>query len=162
MIALVNVLGLHFPIAKLNNFELWAIIENTISSKHLTVILNKVKAHSGNYWNDFADFLANIAHDSSSAILISQLDHTSAHDFVLLYDNIVCESNPRRLVKQYFQTQLMQNLLQLTHFHFIHLFDSTSDYIVDWDLTWFTLLFEPKHDASYTVDNAARHYTFIS
>ncbi|GBC39891.2 ribonuclease H-like domain-containing protein [Rhizophagus irregularis DAOM 181602=DAOM 197198] len=80
---------------KTTNFELWAIIERTIFSKNLTVLSVKVKAHSGNYLNDFADSLANTAHTASSSILISGMDLASAHDFVLIYDNeVVCESNP--------------------------------------------------------------------
>ncbi|GET65859.1 ribonuclease H-like domain-containing protein [Rhizophagus irregularis DAOM 181602=DAOM 197198] len=80
---------------KTTNFELWAIIERTILSKNLTVFPVKIKAHSGNYLNDFADSLANTAHTASSSILISEMDLASAHDFVLVYDNdVVCESNP--------------------------------------------------------------------
>ncbi|GBC13556.2 hypothetical protein GLOIN_2v1783661 [Rhizophagus irregularis DAOM 181602=DAOM 197198] len=33
-------------------------------------------------------------------------------------------------------------------------------YIVDWELTWFTLNFKPSHDASFTPDHASRHLTF--
>ncbi|GBC51591.2 ribonuclease H-like domain-containing protein [Rhizophagus irregularis DAOM 181602=DAOM 197198] len=146
---------------KTTNFELWAIIERTIFSKNLTVLPVKVKAHSGNYLNDFADSLANTAHTASSSILISGMDLASAHDFVLTYDNdIVCESNPRHLLKQYYQTQLMRNLLNLTRFHFISLLSSNIDYIVDWELTWFTLNFKPSHDASFTPEYASRHLTF--
>ncbi|EXX58863.1 ribonuclease HI [Rhizophagus irregularis DAOM 181602=DAOM 197198] len=80
---------------KTTNFELWAIIERTILSKNLTVLPIKVKAHSGNYLNDFADSLANTAHTASSSIWISGMDLAFAHDFVLIYDNdVVCESNP--------------------------------------------------------------------
>ncbi|GET66400.1 RNA-directed DNA polymerase from mobile element jockey-like [Rhizophagus irregularis DAOM 181602=DAOM 197198] len=72
---------------KTTNFKLWAIIERTILSKNLTVLPVKVKAHSGNYLNDFVDSLANTAHTASSSILISGMDLASAHDFVLTYDN---------------------------------------------------------------------------
>ncbi|GET60780.1 RNA-directed DNA polymerase from mobile element jockey-like [Rhizophagus irregularis DAOM 181602=DAOM 197198] len=146
---------------KTTNFELWAIIERTILSKNLTVLPVKVKAHSGNYLNDFADSLANTAHTALSSILISGMDLASAHDFVLTYDNdVVCESNPRHLLKQYYQTQLMRDLLDLTRFHFISLLSSNIDYIVDWDLTWFTLNFKPSYDASFTPEHASRHLTF--
>ncbi|GBC39660.2 ribonuclease H-like domain-containing protein [Rhizophagus irregularis DAOM 181602=DAOM 197198] len=146
---------------KTTNFELWAIIERTIFSKNLTVLPVKVKAHSGNYLNDFADSLANTAHTASSSILISGMDLASAHDFVLIYDNdVVCESNPRHLLKQYYQTQLMRDLLNLTRFHFISLLSTNIDYIVDWELTWFTLNFKPSHDASFTPEHASRHLTF--
>ncbi|GET54875.1 hypothetical protein GLOIN_2v1783661 [Rhizophagus irregularis DAOM 181602=DAOM 197198] len=33
-------------------------------------------------------------------------------------------------------------------------------YIVDWELTWFTLNFKPSHDASFTPEHASRHLTF--
>ncbi|GET52551.1 RNA-directed DNA polymerase from mobile element jockey-like [Rhizophagus irregularis DAOM 181602=DAOM 197198] len=146
---------------KTTNFELWAIIERTILTKNLTVLPVKVKAHSGNYLNDFADSLANTAHTASSSILISGMDLASAHDFVLTYDNdAVCESNPRHLLKQYYQTQLMRDLLNLTRFHFISLLLFNIEYIVDWELTWFTLNFMPSHDASFTLEHASRHLTF--
>ncbi|GET54687.1 ribonuclease HI, putative [Rhizophagus irregularis DAOM 181602=DAOM 197198] len=146
---------------KTTNFELWAIIERTILSKNLTVLPVKVKAHSGNYLNDFADSLANTAHTASSSILISGMDLASAHDFVLIYDNdVVCESNPRHLLKQYYQTQLIRDLLNSTRFHFISLLSTNTDYIVDWELTWFTLNFKPSHDASFTPKHASRHLTF--
>ncbi|PKK56445.1 hypothetical protein RhiirC2_799990 [Rhizophagus irregularis] len=83
---------------KTTNFELWAIIEHLISSKSLSVTAVKVKGHSSNFYNDYTDSLANSAHTSSSAILLSDLDQVSPHDFVLKYDNILCESNPRRLL----------------------------------------------------------------
>ncbi|EXX64304.1 hypothetical protein RirG_144030 [Rhizophagus irregularis DAOM 197198w] len=89
------------------------------------------------------------------------MDLASAHDFVLIYDNdVVCESNPQHLLKQYYQTQLMRDLLNLTRFHFTSLLSSNIDYIVDWELTWFTLNFKPSHDASFTSEHASRHLTF--
>ncbi|CAB4436125.1 unnamed protein product [Rhizophagus irregularis] len=144
---------------KTTNFELWAIIENLIIINRLIVLPIKVKAHSNDYWNDFADSLANTAHTSSS-ILISGMDQASPHDFVLSYDDVVCESNPRRLFKQYSQTLMMRSLLQLTRFNFIFLLSNGIDYIVDWELTWCSLRFEPSHDASFTRRHASRHSTF--
>ncbi|PKY33287.1 hypothetical protein RhiirB3_394680 [Rhizophagus irregularis] len=127
----------------------------------LTVLPIKVKAHSGNYLNDFADSLANTAHTASSSILISGMDLASAHDFVITYDNdVVCESNLRLLLKQYYQMQLMRDLLHLMRFHFTSLLSSNIDYVVDWDYTWFALKFEPSHDVSFTFDHASRHRTF--
>ncbi|GET60090.1 RNA-directed DNA polymerase from mobile element jockey-like [Rhizophagus irregularis DAOM 181602=DAOM 197198] len=72
--------------------------EVTIYTDSQTAI--DVKAHSGNYLNDFADSLANTAHTAST------------------------------------------------------------NYIVDWELTWFTLNFKPSHDASFTPEHASRHLTF--
>ncbi|CAB4423752.1 unnamed protein product [Rhizophagus irregularis] len=112
---------------KTTNFELWAIIQKLIFDKHLTVLPFKVKAHSNFYWNDFADSLANTAHTADDSVLISRLDLAAVHDYILDYDGVVCESNPRQLFKQFFTT-------------------------------WHTLMFQPKHDDSFTQTNASMHY----
>ncbi|GET55983.1 ribonuclease H-like domain-containing protein [Rhizophagus irregularis DAOM 181602=DAOM 197198] len=145
---------------KTTNFELWAIIERLISSKSLSVTAVKVKDHSGNFYNDYADSLANSAHTSSSAILLSDLDQVSPHDFVLNYDDVLCESNPRRLFKQYSQMLWMHRLTRLSRFNFTIALSSISDFVIDWDLTWFTLNAEPQHDASFTRAHASSHRTF--
>ncbi|GET55575.1 ribonuclease H-like domain-containing protein [Rhizophagus irregularis DAOM 181602=DAOM 197198] len=145
---------------KTTNFELWAIIERLISSKSLSVTAVKVKGYSGNFYNDYADSLANSAHTSSSAILLSELDQVSSHDFLLKYDDILCESNPRRLFKQYSQMLWMHRLTRLSRFNFTFALSSISDFVIDWDLTWSTLNAEPQHDASFTRAHASSHRTF--
>ncbi|GBC33790.2 RNA-directed DNA polymerase from mobile element jockey-like [Rhizophagus irregularis DAOM 181602=DAOM 197198] len=145
---------------KTTNFELWAIIERLISSKSLSVTAVKVKGHSGNFYNDYANSLANSAHTSSSAILLSDLDQVSPHDFVLNYDDVLCESNPRRLFKQYSQMLWMHRLTRLSRFNFTIALSSISDFVIDWDLTWSTLNAEPQHDASFTRAHASSHRTF--
>ncbi|GBC20914.2 RNA-directed DNA polymerase from mobile element jockey-like [Rhizophagus irregularis DAOM 181602=DAOM 197198] len=145
---------------KTTNFELWAIIESLIFSKSLSVTAVKVKGHSGNFYNDYADSLANSAHTSSSAVLLSDLDQVSPHDFLLKYDDILCESNPRRLFKQYSQMLWMHRLTRLSRFNFTIDLSFTSDFVIDWDLTWFSLNSEPQHDASFTRAHASSHRTF--
>ncbi|GET54160.1 RNA-directed DNA polymerase from mobile element jockey-like isoform X1 [Rhizophagus irregularis DAOM 181602=DAOM 197198] len=145
---------------KTTNFELWAIIERLISSKSLSVTAVKVKGHSGNFYNDYADSLANSAHTSSSAILLSNLDQVSPHEFLLKYDDILCESNPRRLFKQYSQMLWMHRLTRLSHFNFTIALSSTLDFVIDWDLTWFLLNSDPQHDASFTRAHASSYRTF--
>ncbi|CAB4446317.1 unnamed protein product [Rhizophagus irregularis] len=144
---------------KTTNFELWAIIQQLIIDKNLSVLPFKVKAHSNFYWNDFADSLANTTYTADDSILISRLDLAAVHDFVLEYDNVVCEINPRQLFKQYHQMLYMKDLLELSRFRFLSLLSDPSSYIVNWALTWHTLLFQPKHDDSFTQANASLHYT---
>ncbi|PKY61915.1 hypothetical protein RhiirA4_487561 [Rhizophagus irregularis] len=144
---------------KTTNFELWAIIQKLIIDKNLSVSPFKVKAHSNFYWNDFADSLANTAHAADDSILISRLDLAAVHDFVLNYDNVVCEVNPRQLFKQYHQMLYMKDLLELSRFCFLFLLSDPSSYVINWALTWHTLLFQPKHDDSFTQANASLHYT---
>ncbi|GBB92789.1 hypothetical protein RclHR1_20570004 [Rhizophagus clarus] len=119
-----------------------------------------VKGHDGNYWNEFADSLANSACHSDMAPLLPMDAYTSSHPVRLVYDNVVCESNPRRLFKLHFQATFLKDLLSLKRFQFVYCLFDSDDYVVDWELTWFTLNFSPAHDASFQASHAARHYTF--
>ncbi|GBB91033.1 hypothetical protein RclHR1_18120004 [Rhizophagus clarus] len=145
---------------KTTNFELWASIERLVHNKNLAVSPVKVKGHDGNYWNEFADSLANSAHHSDMAPLLPVGAYTSSYSVHLVYDKVVCESNPRRLFKLHFQATFLKNLLSLKRFQFLYCLNDRDDYVVDWELTWFTLNFSPAHDASFQASHAARHYTF--
>ncbi|GBC10541.1 hypothetical protein RclHR1_00970042 [Rhizophagus clarus] len=145
---------------KTTNFELWASIECCIHEKRLTVFPVKVKDHDGNYWNEFADSLANSAHQSDDAFLLPNALIASSHSIRLIYDDIICESNPRRLFKVYYQATYMSDLLSLRRFQFTFCLTDRDDYLVDWNLTWFTLNFLPSYDASFQAHHASKHYTF--
>ncbi|GBC04909.1 hypothetical protein RclHR1_05930019 [Rhizophagus clarus] len=119
-----------------------------------------IDGHDGNYWNEFADSLATSAHHSDMAPLLPVATYTSSHNVRLVYDNIVCESNPRRLFKLYFQATFLKDLLSLKRFQFIYCLYNKDDYIVDWKLTWFALNFFPAHNASFQASHAAWHYAF--
>lgn len=54
---------------------------------YLSVFSCKVKVHLENYWNDFANSLADAAYNLDSAILISDINKICAHDFVFYYDD---------------------------------------------------------------------------
>ncbi|GBB98230.1 hypothetical protein RclHR1_31770002 [Rhizophagus clarus] len=116
--------------------------------------------HDGNYWNEFADSLANSAYHSDMAPLLPVATYTSSHYVRLVYDNVVCESNPRRLFKLHFQATFLKDLLSLKRFQFVHCLYNTDDYVVDWELTWFALNFSLAHDASFQASHTARYYTF--
>ncbi|GBB83920.1 hypothetical protein RclHR1_10590002 [Rhizophagus clarus] len=116
---------------KTTNFELWASIECSIRAKRLTVFPVKVKGHAGNYWNEFANSLANSAHHSDDAIFLSMAIFTSSHNVCLVYDDVVCESNPRHLFKLYYQATFMKDLLSLKHFQFTFCLRDRDDYVVD-------------------------------
>ncbi|GBB85658.1 hypothetical protein RclHR1_12140007 [Rhizophagus clarus] len=145
---------------KTTNFELWASIERLIHTKSLAVSPVKVKGHDGNYWNDFADSLANSAHHSDTALLLPVNAYTSSHPVRLVYDNVVCESNPRRLFKLHFQATFLKDFLSLKRFQFVYCLTNKDDYVVDWEITWFTLDFSSAHDASFQAFHAARYHTF--
>ncbi|GBB85665.1 hypothetical protein RclHR1_12140014 [Rhizophagus clarus] len=94
------------------------------------------------------------------APLLPVAAYTSSHNVRLVYDNVVCESNPRRLFKLHFQATFLKDLLSLKRFQFVYCLYNKDDYVVDWELTWFALNFFPAHDASFQASHAARHYTF--
>ncbi|GBB91569.1 hypothetical protein RclHR1_18940005 [Rhizophagus clarus] len=105
--------------------------------------------HDGNYWNEFADSLTNSAHHSDMAPLLPAATYISSHNVCLVYDNVVCESNPRRLFKLHFQATFLKDLLSLKRFQFVYCLYNKDDYVVDWDLTWYTFNFSPAHDTSF-------------
>ncbi|GBB94298.1 hypothetical protein RclHR1_23270006 [Rhizophagus clarus] len=118
--------------SKTTNFKLWASIECCIRVKRLSVLPVKVKGHDGNYWNEFADSLANSAHQSDDAFPLPETIISSSHN----------------------------DLLLLTRFQFTFCLTDRDDYLIDWDLTWFTLNYSPTHDTSFQAHHALRHYTF--
>ncbi|GBC05501.1 hypothetical protein RclHR1_06260007 [Rhizophagus clarus] len=87
-------------------------------------------------------------------------DYTSSHCIRLVFDDVVCESNPRRLFKLYYQASYMEDLLSFKRFQFAFCLCNRDDYVIDWELTWFTLNFSPVHDASFRAHHASRHYAF--
>ncbi|GBC05572.1 hypothetical protein RclHR1_00630019 [Rhizophagus clarus] len=135
-------------------------IECCIRVKRLSVLPVKVKDHDGNYWNEFANSLANSTHQSDDAFPLPEAIISSSYNVRLVYDDVICESNPRRLFKVYYQATYMQDLLSLTRFQFTFCLTDRNDYLIDWDLTWFTLNYFPTHDASFQAHHASRHYTF--
>ncbi|GBB97269.1 hypothetical protein RclHR1_29530003 [Rhizophagus clarus] len=120
----------------------------------------KVKGHSSNYWNEFADSLANSAHHSNDTIPLSVADYTSSHNVHLVYDDIICKSNSKCLLKIYYQATFMKEFLSLKRFQFTFYLCNRDDYMVDWELTWFTLDFSSIYDASFRAQHASRHHTF--
>ncbi|GBB86318.1 hypothetical protein RclHR1_12740004 [Rhizophagus clarus] len=131
-----------------------------IDSLRLCASSSYTNSHDGNYWNEFADSLANSAHHSDDAIFLPVADYTSSHNVRLVYDDVVCKFNPRRLLKLYYQASFMKDLLSLKRFQFTFCLCNRNDYVIDWELTWFTLNFSPVHDASFRAHHASRHHTF--
>ncbi|GBC00199.1 hypothetical protein RclHR1_37810001 [Rhizophagus clarus] len=68
----------------------------------------KVKDYDENYWNEFADTLANTAHSSNDTVALRVDDYTSSYDIHFVYNDIVYKSNLQRLLKQhYYSTYLL-------------------------------------------------------
>ena len=63
---------------KLNNHSILSCIRELITDKKISLTLRKVKAHSGNEWNDRADALAKEAADTARTdpSIVIPMDHT--------------------------------------------------------------------------------------
>lgn len=52
----------------------------------------------------------------------------------------------------------MKNLLDLSRFRFLALLTDSSQYMVNWALTWHTLMYQSNYDDSFTLENTSRHF----
>lgn len=88
-----------FPISPHNNFKgshnisLWDMVLDIIHLNSLSVVSEKVKAHSGDLHNDLFDSLARSSHDYNSLPLNFCLSNISFIHYFPLWQNIPIEPN---------------------------------------------------------------------
>ncbi len=126
---------------KLSNFQIWMTIAHMIEAKHLQIRMVKVKAHSGNKYNDRADYLAKAATFSASWLHIHYLS-LPGFKVELTCDFLILETSSRRSIKSIFDAKQFFQLLQL-QWHF-DLNILTEQYHISWASTSFML----NHNAS--------------
>ena len=148
---------------------------NIITSKQLTLVLHKMKSHSGDYWNDTAD---TIAKDAASQALMNEqkilkLDRIGSFkiDFGILWDNIRIDRNIRKFhsfVCNTFNSSTW-SLHQFVHDAFIDIFSQNSYHwpatrkffasirnffcLSTSDSTFHSFILKASHNALPTVDN---------
>ncbi|GBB98865.1 hypothetical protein RclHR1_33440001 [Rhizophagus clarus] len=101
--------------------SIYTDFQAAINGLRLCASSSYTNSHDGNYWNEFADSLANSAHHSDDAILLTEAAYTSSHNVHLVYNDVICESNPWHLFKLFYQTAFMKDLLSLKRFLFTSL-----------------------------------------
>ncbi|GBB94208.1 hypothetical protein RclHR1_02310014 [Rhizophagus clarus] len=86
---------------KIPNHNIWFIIAKIIAVNSLIVHLHKVKAHSGNRYNDKADILAKAGFTSTHLIEINQKHLPNNIQFIWdqHQDNIVVDQNVRHITR---------------------------------------------------------------
>jgi ribonuclease HI len=91
--------------AKLNNHLLWHFIKRLLDLLHLQVTLIKVKAHSGDIFNDTADRLAKEGIDNNNTFTMNP-DSSNLLNCTLIWDtNLAIDKNPWKSVKKIIQNQ---------------------------------------------------------
>ena len=65
------------PLQKITNYPLWFSLFEVIDKQHLTIVMRKVKAHSGDLYNEKVDQLAKQCYDSSA--LLFNLTYIKQH-----------------------------------------------------------------------------------
>src|SRR5205823_5963849 len=133
-----NLNGIIFPSWKFSNqrlkrpnHRLWSAIEHLISSKHLTVTLNKVKGHSGDILNDRSDYLAK-AGATSSAVFVPNNTNFSSLPFPLYFNSLNIDNNIRSFVANLADANSFLEFLSLDHLScYLDL-----SHLVDWPASW--------------------------
>ena len=83
---------------KIKNNSLWDVILSTINRFNLKVKLIKVKAHSGNKWNEEADKLAKIG--TNKFPISIKFDNFSYQKFKLMWNNLPVDDHTRSFIKK--------------------------------------------------------------
>jgi ribonuclease HI len=97
------------PFLKIVNVHIWQCIFQIIYTLDLKVSMVKVKAHSGDFYNEKVDQLAKTSLDSSALHLnINNQSHTT-----LYYNNLAIASPIRQFIKNINQTESLSAFLNL-------------------------------------------------
>lgn len=141
------------------NFKLWSVVAYLISSKDLSLTCIKVKSHSGDYFNDHADFLASAAHSHLDLVCLDS-SALSSHHFTLAFNDLVVDTNPWHFYNSVCCASYFCDMLHLDHFQFLHLLASDLFSDIDWPLTLRSFHFSPSHDTSFNADALSRFMVF--
>src|SRR3984957_9742214 len=142
------------------NYLLWAMVAHLISSRGIMVHTTKIKAHSGNAYNDEADALAKRA-AASGPMGLPDLRRIGLLPVVPTYHNELIDINLSRFLKQLYQSELFASLLSAGRFrHQSWLHESQ---LVDWTATWAALAYNKSpYGKRGTSSSASQFKTFKS
>jgi ribonuclease HI len=130
-----------------SNVSLWSYIFNIIHWNSISLSFVKVKAHSGNIYNDQVDALARLSHDFNSLPLIHNSSNFNSIRYFPLWKNIPVEINLHQ-----FLTSISRNI---GFEKFLYLYRN-SKYVnldVDWGTTFFIL--NDDESSSFTTSFAS-------
>ncbi|PKY45935.1 hypothetical protein RhiirA4_460671 [Rhizophagus irregularis] len=131
---------------KINNNILWSSIHFIIQTLSLKVKLSKVKAHSGNQFNDIADIQAKLGRTQPNPTTIIY-DHLPNQTITLNWNNeIPLDKDVRKCVGTILDYRRLDN--HLNHPSLETIKDSTKKLLINWTLSskWFN--FNGRNDST--------------
>jgi ribonuclease HI len=158
-----NFLKFNYPFLPRNifkqssNISLWSYIFDIVNINSLSLSFIKVKAHSGNSYNDQVDALVRSAHDFNSLPLIYNFSNFNSIRYFPLWKNIPIEINLCQ-----FLTSVSRNI---GFEKFLYLYRN-SKYVnldVDWGTTFFILNDDESSSTttSFASNQKSRHVKFL-
>jgi ribonuclease HI len=124
-----------------NNHLLWTFIIELIKDKGLKLILNKVKAHSNNIYNDLADELA--TQGLNTEPINSDIKAHAINSLLLPVWNSmgIIDTNHRKWMKKLIQARIFNNFIFNTDFNTLH------NVFFNFDINWeYTSLWTKRND----------------
>ena len=98
------------PLQKITNYPLWFSLFDVIDKQHLTIVMRKVKAHSGDLYNEKVDQLAKQCYDSSA--LLFNLTYIKQHH--ISYKGMCVTVPIRPLIQDITQSIMYSNFQHLS------------------------------------------------
>jgi ribonuclease HI len=132
-----------------SNISLWSYIFDIIHINSLSLSFVKVKAHSGNLYNEQVDTLARLSHDFNALPLIHNVSQFTSIHYFPLWKNIPIEINLRQ-----FLTSVSRNI-GFEKFLYLHRNSKYVNLDVDWGTTFFIL--NDDENSSITTTFASNH-----
>ncbi|GET62874.1 hypothetical protein GLOIN_2v1783661 [Rhizophagus irregularis DAOM 181602=DAOM 197198] len=102
-------------------------------------------------WAEIMDFVTASCNPSGCSMLAADIPHTSF--------DIIDEALPTPHLFTAGDVAASSSVVLSLDSQYTFYTDDPSRYVVDWALTWHTLMFQPKFDNSFTKENVSRHHT---
>jgi exonuclease III/ribonuclease HI len=143
---------------KKNNHVLWSCTQHIIEQHNLTITTHKIKAHSGDQFNERTDGLAKDG-ANSNIHSIPDLIEISPIKYKAIYNNtLIIESSIRHFTKEIHQAQWFYQLITLDRFNRIAYLNTRSK--INWSYTWNTIEYSPYATKYQTNFAATSLHTF--
>jgi ribonuclease HI len=119
---------------KVNNWSIWTKVLEMVQSKVLTIDLVKIKAHSGNLSNEYADQLAKEAFDIPSV----EIDHQETGPILSppSWNNIPIDISTREFTKEIHKKLINFNWISQNRNQELFLQETVNENQYEWDFLW--------------------------
>lgn len=150
-----------YPISPRNVFKhatnniLWVILHDIVNISNLHLTFAKVKAHSGNHFNESVDSLAKSAHSYDFPLLIINPAHISSISYFPLWNNIYIEQHLRHFITKISHNKGMELWLNL------YRNNKYRKNEIDWQVTLFALQDDAMTTSFYASNRKSSKIKFL-